>query len=103
MSKYITRANELLEQAQALSEVTVKFGQAAELNRTYIDLLLDIQTLFFCESPQFPLYIQSMKLNERCDIVSRRPGDYFNESDFQKLKKYLTKYLEYREFLEAED
>ncbi len=44
-----------------------------------------------------------MKLNDRVDLVQSRCGDQFNYSDFTNIKELLSKYLEYREFLEAGD
>lgn len=113
MSKFDKRANELLDRVhtimRAFETSKDKSGLpdrcTVESNDTkqYPDILTDLQTLLFCESPKHPLYVQAMKLNERRDTVLSRYGDRFSYRDFVNLESILIKYLEYRTFLEAED
>lgn len=113
MSKYISRANELLDRVRSFIELFEvqknnngwgdDYFAPDKITYQYPEILLDVQTLFFCESPQFPLYVQSMGLNERKDLVLKRCGDRFSYSDFKNLEKLLLRYLEYRAFLEATD
>lgn len=111
MSKYESKANELLNKVQSLldafkvrssNSLGDDYFASVEITNQYPDLLLDIQTLLFCDSPQNPLYIASMKLNDRRDKVLKT-FDRFQHFDFVELKKLLSKYIEYRQFLEAED
>lgn len=113
MSKYELKANDLLARLQALiNKFEIHKGQdgwpdyyvaSSEITDQYPDILIDVQTLFFCDSPSHPLYVQVMKLNERKDKVLSRYSDEFSYSDFVTLKNILLKYLEYRAFLEAKD
>lgn len=113
MDKYISKANELLDRVQSQLGLfeTRKGNDGWEdeyfapnaITFQYPEILLDIQTLFFCESPQHPLYIQAMNLNERKDRVLNQYGDKFSHSDFKILEKLLLRYIEYRAFLEAKD
>lgn len=100
MDKFLSRAEDLLIYTDSLLE---DFSASLELNRAYTDLLLDIQLLFFADSPQNPLYIQSIALNKRKDTVLERYCDYFSKNDFETLRKLISKYLQYRSFLQEED
>ena len=113
MSKYDSKANELLDRVRSLiGQFEVRKHDSVwgddyyapdEITSQYPEILLDVQTLLFCESPQFPLFIQAMSLNERRDRVMNRGGERFSYFDFKDLEKLLLKYLEYRAFLEAKD
>ncbi len=113
MSKYELKANDLLARLQELInkfEIHKRpdgwsdyYAASSEITDQYPDILIDVQTLLFCDSPHHPLYVQAMKLNERKDKVLSRYGDRFSYLDFVTLKNILLKYLEYRAFLEAKD
>ncbi|MBJ2189110.1 MAG: hypothetical protein JFR41_10860 [Muribaculaceae bacterium] len=113
MSKYESKAKEILARVQTLTEAfEIRKGNSGwpdyyvapkDITGQFSDIVLDVQMLFFSDSPQLPLYFQAMKLNDRVDLVQSRCGDQFNYSDFTNIKELLSKYLEYREFLEAGD
>ena len=113
MTKYEKRANELLDRVQSLIDsFEVRKGTSgraghhdaqSDIESQYPDILTDVQILLFSDSPEHPLYIQSMKLNERRDYVLSRAGGSFGYSDLIKLRSILSKYIEYRNFLEAGD
>ncbi len=108
MSKYEKKANELLARVQSLiGAFEIRKGTSGwpdyfdapdEIVSQYPDVLLDVQMLLFSESPQMPLYSKVMKLGER--LGERTGGNY---CEFISLRDILSKYLEYRTFLEAED
>ncbi|MBD5231908.1 MAG: hypothetical protein HDS66_07140 [Bacteroidales bacterium] len=108
MSKYINRANELLSNVQSkIDAFELKKGTSGwpdyydapnEIVTQYPELLLDVQTLFFADSPQLPLFEKVKKMSEQ--LGERYGGSY---SEFISLRDILSKYIEYRTFLEAED
>lgn len=102
MSKYIKKTDNLLARAELLCEHMEKYRGHC-INAEYCDLLTDVQLLFFSDSPQNPLYVQAMSLNERRETVLKRYSDRFSLSDVEILKKLLLAFREYRSFLEAED
>ena len=113
MSKYKSKASELLGRVQSLIDSFViekvtngwpdDYVASKTITEQYPDILLDVQSLFFCDAPESPFYNRAMKLNERLDDVQSRVGVYFRYTDFIGLQELLSKYLEYREFLEADD
>lgn len=113
MSKYIDRAKEINTRLQTLIDAfEIRKGSngwpddyiaSSKIKEQYPDILLDVQNLFFCDSPQSPLYARAMNLNERVFEVSKDIHKSFFYSDFIGLKELLSKYFEYRAFLEAED
>ncbi len=113
MSKFVSKGNELLDRVRSQlglfegREYDSVWGNdyfaPDEVTNQFPDTLLDVQTLFFCDSPQLPLYYQAIKLNERVDWVLNQGGERFSYNDFKNLEKLLLKYLEYRAFLEAKD
>lgn len=112
MSKYIDKAKEINTCLQTLIDAfEIRKGSngwpdehiaSSEVREQYPDILLDVQYLFFCDSPQSPFYARAMNLNERMFEVSKDVHKAFCYSDFIGLKELLSKYLEYRAFLEAE-
>lgn len=112
MSKYQRKANEILGRIQALVDAfEIRKGENGwpddyeapyEVLEQFPEIVLDIQTLLFCDSPQHPLYVQAMKLNDRVDIVMSSYGDRFSYSDFEKVKELVSKYIQYLSFLEEE-
>lgn len=114
MSKFESKAKELLlrvdnlinsfEICEGRNGGTYYYAPDNILNQ-YHDLLLDVQTLFFSDSPLNPLYVRAMELNERRDDVVKRSGSEkrLDISDFNKIQKLLSRYIEYRHFLQAED
>lgn len=116
MSKYTTKANELLARTQSLLrsfELTRRaiicgdsdeYYAPREILKQYPGLLLDVQTLFFSDSPQNPLYVKAMSLNKRMEMVLNDPGNrHFEYSDFKAIETLLLRYGQYRNFFEAED
>lgn len=111
MDKFSKRANELLDRVKSLKDSFesreysdgwgVDYNAPEEVTSQYPDLLLDVQILFFSDSPQLPLYVKSMALNEK--IENRGFSNPFRYSDFAGLENLLSKYLQYRSFLEAKD
>lgn len=104
MSKYINRTNELLDKVKSILDTFVRNEDTSfwaseyiaekEVTSQYIELLTDVKLLLFSDSPQHPLYIKTLELREY------EQGSYY---DFINLRDILSKYLEYRTFLEAED
>ena len=74
-----------------------------EVTTQFPDLALDVQLLFFSDSPENPLYISAIKLNERIEEVTKRYGDRFGYHDFIYLQGLLSKYSEYRDFLASSE
>ena len=113
MSKYTSKATELLNRVQSYIdsfEIRKRTDGWSDdhivsptILKQYPGILLDIQSLFFCDSAQSPFYNRAMKLNERLDYVKAHFDVDFQYSDFIELKDLLSKYLEYREFLEVND
>ena len=107
MTKYGRRANELLDRVQSLIDsFEVRKGTSgraghhdaqSDIESQYPDILTDVQILLFSDSPEHPLY------NERRGYVLSRAGGSFGYSDLIKLRSILSKYIEYRNFLEAGD
>lgn len=104
MSKYIDRANELLYKIQSIigsflrNEDTscwaYEYIAGEEVTSQYPEVLLDVKLLLFSDSPKHPLYAMILEFKEY------EQGTYY---DFTSLRDLLSKYLEYRTFLEAED
>ncbi len=104
MSKYIDKANELYDKVQSIldsfklnedkSVWASKYVAEKEITSQYPDILTDIKLLFFADSPKLPLYIKILEFDER---------EHGSHTDFSNLRDILSKYLEYRTFLEAED
>lgn len=113
MSKFDKRAKELLDRVQSLMDAfELRKGTSGwpdyyeasrEIKLQYPDLLIDVQTLLFCDSPEHPLYIQAKELQDPKKLATNRFLSSFSYSDFEALKDILLKYIEYRTFLEAED
>lgn len=113
MNKFRLKAQELLNRTQNLiNTFEIRKGTngwpddyvaSEEITEQYPDLLLDTQMLLFSDSPNNPLYIEAMKLNERKDLVISRYGDRFNHNDFIRLAKLLSKYIQHLDFLAIED
>lgn len=113
MSKFEKRAKELLSKVQSLMDAfELRKGScgwpdyyeaSSEIKGQYPELLIDLQTLLFCDSPEHPLYIQAKELKDPKTIAFNSFATNFSYSDFETLKNILSKYLEYRAFLEAED
>lgn len=113
MSKFEKRAKELLTKVQSLMDAFElrkgscgwpdHYEASSEITGQYPELLIDLQTLLFCDSPEHPLYIQAKELKDPKAIAFNSFASNFRYSDFEALKKILLKYLEYRTFLEAED
>lgn len=113
MSKFTKRANELLTRIQSLIDAfEIRKGTSgwpdyyeakSEIKSQYPDVLTDVQLLLFSDSPEHPLYIQAIKLNDSRNTVMNRYADNFTYSDFIGLRDILLKYIEYRSFLEEED
>ncbi len=103
MSKYINRANELLDKVKAIIDSFVRNEDTSfwaseyiaekEVTSQYLDILTDVKLLFFSDSPKHPLYTKILEFKES------EQGSYY---DFTSLRDILSKYLEYRTFLEAE-
>lgn len=112
MSKYESKAKELLDRVERLlgsfeierssSGISDDSYAPDKITNQFPDILLDVQTLLFSDSPLHPLYIRAMELNERKNITKSR-CERFRYSDFATLKDILQRYLEYRSFLEAGD
>ena len=116
MSKYTTKANELLARTRSLLDsfelvyesktpgVSNEYYAPREILEQYPELLLDVQTLFFSGSPQNPLYVKAMSLNKRVEMVLNDPGNrHFGYSDFKATETLLLRYSQYRHFFEAQD
>lgn len=108
MSKFEKKASELLARVQSLIEAFELckgtsgwpdyYDAPSEILTQYPGLLLDVQTLIFIDSPEMPLYSKVHKLEER--LGERLGGSY---SEFISLRDILSRYIEYRAFLEAEN
>lgn len=111
MSKFVKKANELLARVESLMESlelkegtsgsTSRFDAKREIWVQYPDILIDVQTLLFCDSPEHPLYLLTKKFEKEQE--ARYDKNFFTYSDFEKLKEILLKYRQYRAFLESED
>lgn len=101
MDKFISKTQELQKRVDSI--IDAPHIDHYDSLKQFPDLLLDVQLLLFSDSPQNPLYIEAMRLNERKDTVLNRIGDSFGKKDFEKLKTLLAKFFEYRSFLQAED
>lgn len=113
MSKFEKRAKELLAKVQSLMDAFELhkgtcgwpdyYEASSEIKGQYPELLIDLQTLLFCDSPEHPLYIQVKELKDPKTLALNKFANNFSYSDFEALKNILSKYIEYRAFLEAED
>ena len=113
MSKFDKRAKELLAKVESLMDsFELHKGTSgwpdyhdasSEIKGQYPELLIDTQTLLFCDSPEHPLYIQAKALKDPKTIAPSCLAYNFSYSDFEALKSILSKYIEYRAFLDAED
>lgn len=113
MSKFEKRAKELLSKVQSLMDAFELrkgtcgwpdyYEASSEIKNQYPELLIDLQTLLFCDSPDHPLYIQAKELKDPKTIALNGFAGNFSYSDFEALRSILLKYIEYRAFLEAED
>ena len=113
MSKYISKAEEIRKRVQDILDAFELYkgtpgwpdfyDTEPEIKSQYIDILTDIQILLFCDSAKHPLYIQAMNLKSQKDLEYSTYNANFKYADFEKLKNILSKYIQYREFLEAED
>lgn len=111
MSKFVKKANELLARVESLmsSFELVKgsdgwpddYKAKKEIWSQYPDILIDVQTLLFCDSHEHPLYLLTKKFEKEQE--ARYDKNFFTYSDFETLKNILSKYLQYRAFLESED
>lgn len=113
MSKYISKAEEISRRIQSILDAfQVRKGQdgwpdeytaPAAITDQYPDVLFDVQNLIFCDSPQHPLLARSLELNERRRSVMESVVKEFRYEDFVTLKGLISKYIQYRNFLEASD
>lgn len=113
MSKFEKRAKELLSKVQSLMDAFElskgsngwpdHYVASSEIKSQYPELLIDVQTLLFCDSPEHPLYIQAKELKDPKTVILNGFASNFSYSDFETLKNILVRYIEYRAFLEAKD
>lgn len=107
MSKYISRANELLARVQSCIDkyIEVSYDEWSDTQQLYSELLFDIQTLFFVDAPQSPFCKKATCLETKmCERINNYNAQQsFDAYDFDKLKTLLLKFVEYRTFLEEEE
>ena len=100
MSKFVNKANELLARVESLmsSFELVKgsdgwpddYKAKKEIWSQYPDILIDVQTLLFCDSPEHPLYLLTKKFEKEQE--TRYDKNFFTYSDFEKLKPKIRNY-----------
>lgn len=99
----------MLTRVQSLIDEIEQHGQPdrylvpVKISEQFPDIAIDVQTLFFCDSPMHPLYAAAMRFNHKLEMAKRDCRKTFNHSDFIELKSLLTKYLESQALLEVKD
>lgn len=70
----------------------------SENNCTFLDIVLDVQLLFYCYDPGLPLYARSLALNKRVESIKSTEEDYARYEDFKDLENLIDKFLNVLEF-----
>lgn len=106
MSKLISKAEEILAHIKEIAEnpniIEAKGLEMHTRNRVEgCAILLDSQMLFFSDSPQNPLYLRALELDEYRKRVMGSSCDHFSQTYFHTLETLLLKFVEYRHLLES--
>lgn len=112
MDKFESKAKEILARVESLMAAFEPINRRYDeyyapdsITCQFPDVLLDAQILFFADSPQNPLYVRAMRLNDRIERMNKSigSGDRYHHGDFEDVRELLSRFLEYLSFRSKED
>lgn len=107
MTKYLQKALEIRKRLSPIVDSVKEreqmrvLGLSSEQQQSYSELALEVQMLFFSDSPNHPLYLklrEDEEENKRKSIIDSLPC----ARHYYRLLKYLDLYIQYRSFVDLD-